>query len=109
MNYIFDKMKCKNKMKFIEETLGEYKYLALKEIIFSIRDLVEINSKEFLKKINYFFHAFIKHVSGDCEDCFIEGQTCKCGNDEKIYLRVHICLDVLNVCSHRSSYRSNLR
>jgi hypothetical protein len=45
MNYIFDKMKCENKMKFIEETLGEYKYLVLKEIIFSIRDLVEINSK----------------------------------------------------------------
>ena len=104
MNYIFDKMKCKNKMKFIEETLGEYKYLALKEIIFSIRDLVEINSKEFLKKINYFFHAFIKHVSGDCEDCFIEGQTCKCGNDEKIYLydfkNVFYC-PICDICYHR--------
>jgi len=86
MNYIFDKMKCENKIKFIEDTLGEYKYLALKEIIFSIRDLVEINSKNFLKKLNQFFNAFVKHVSGDCEKCFIPGQICKCGNDEKIFL-----------------------
>ena len=57
MNYIFDKMKCPNKIKVIEEILGEYKYLVLKEIIFTIRDLVEINSKTFLIKIN----NFLKH------------------------------------------------
>ena len=86
INYIFDKMKCEKKNEFIENTLGEYKYLALKEIIFSIRDLVEINNNSFLQKIINFYNAFVKHVSGDCPQCFIEGQTCKCGSDEKVFL-----------------------
>ena len=86
MNYIFDKMKCDKKTEFIEDTLGEYKYLVLKEIIFSIRDLVEMDNKSFLKKINKFFNALVKHVSGECQDCFIEGKTCKCGSDEKLFL-----------------------
>ena len=79
-------MKCEKKIEFIENTLGEYKYLALKEIIFSIRDLVEINNNSFLQKIINFYNAFVKHVSGDCPQCFIEGQTCKCGSDEKVFL-----------------------
>ena len=104
MNYIFDKMKCPNKIKVIEEILGEYKYLVLKEIIFTIRDLVEINSKTFLIKINNFFKALVKHISGDCPQCKVEGETCKCGSDERIffydYKNVFYC-PICNISYHR--------
>ena len=104
LNYIFDKIKCENKMKLIEETLGEYKYLVLKEIIFTIRDLVEINSKTFLIKINNFFKALVKHISGDCPKCLFEGETCKCGSDEKIffydYKNVFYC-PICDISYHR--------
>ena len=104
MNYIFDKMKCPNKIKVIEEILGEYKYLVLKEIIFTIRDLVEINSKTFLIKINNFFKALVKHISGDCPQCLVEGETCKCGSDERIffydYKNVFYC-PICNISYHR--------
>ena len=104
MNYIFDKMKCENKMEYIINLLGEYKYLVLKETIFSIRDLVEINSKVFLKKINDFFNAMIRHVSGECDMCLIEGENCRCGSDEKLFLydykNVFYCPNC-DICYHR--------
>ena len=83
---IFDFMKCENAFKFLEETLGEYDYLTLKEYIFSMRDLVEINNKTFYKKIVQFKNKFIAHLSGECTTCFFEGEICsKCGFDEKIF------------------------
>ena len=86
INNIFDIMKCKNKFKFIEDTLGEYDYIALKENIFSLRDLVEINNRIFIKKINDFKNKFIQHISGECPDCKFEGEKCsKCGFGEKIF------------------------
>ena len=104
INYIFDKLKCEKKKEFIEKTLGEYQYLALKEIIFSIRDLVEINNKIFFKKINEFLNEFIKHISGDCEKCKYEGSNCKCGSDEKLffydYKNVFYC-PLCDICYHK--------
>ena len=86
INNIFDIMRCKNKFKFVEDTLGEYEYLALKENLFSLRDLVEINNKTFFKKINQFKNKFIQHISGECPDCKFEGEKCsKCGFEEKIF------------------------
>ena len=86
INNIFDIMKCKNKIKFVEEALGRYEYLALKEYLFSMRDLVEINNQTFYKKIIEFKDKFVKHISGECEICKYEGEFCnKCGYDEKIY------------------------
>ena len=83
---IFDRMKCENKFKFVEDTLGEYDYLPLKEYIFSMRDLVEIHNRIFYKKITQFKNKFIKHISGECPDCYFEGEICsKCGFDEKIF------------------------
>ena len=104
INYIFDKLKCDKKKEFIETTLGEYQYLALKEIIFSIRDLVEINNKIFFKKINGFLNEFIRHTSGDCEKCKIEGSNCKCGSEEKLFLydykNVFYC-PLCDICYHK--------
>ena len=86
INNIFDFMKCGNKFKFVEETLGEYEYLALKEYIFSLRDLVEINAKIFYQKLKEFRNKFIKHISGECPECLFKGEICKkCGRDEIIY------------------------
>ena len=86
INNIFDFMKCENKFKFVEETLGEYEYLALKEYIFSLRDLVEINKKIFYQKLKEFRNKFIKHISGECPECLFKGEICKrCGSDELIY------------------------
>ena len=86
LNNILDFMKCENKFKFVEEALGEYEYLALKEYIFSLRDLVEINNKVFYKKLVKFKNKFVKHLSGECSQCFFEGEICnKCGYDEKIF------------------------
>ena len=86
INNILDFMKCENKFKFVEEALGEYEYLALKEYIFSLRDLVEINNKVFYKKLVKFKNKFVKHLSGECSQCFFEGEICnKCGYDEKIF------------------------
>ena len=83
---IFDFMKCEKAFEFLEETLGEYDYLTLKEYIFSMRDLVEINNKTFYKKIVQFKSKFVAHLSGECPACFYEGEICsKCGFDEKIF------------------------
>jgi hypothetical protein len=86
INNIFDFMKCENKFKFVEEALGEYEYLALKEYIFSLRDLVEINNKTFYQKLVEFKNKFVKHLSGECSQCLFKGEICnKCGYDEKIF------------------------
>jgi hypothetical protein len=83
---IFDFMKCENAFKFLEETLGEYDYLTLKEYIFSMRDLVEINNKTFYKKIVQFKNKLVAHLSGQCTACFCEGEICsRCGFDERIF------------------------
>ena len=86
INNIFDIMKCKSKFKFIDEVLGNHDYLALKEYIFSLKDLVEINNKTFLNKINKYKNRFIQHISGECPDCKFEGEKCnKCGYEKKIF------------------------
>ena len=83
---IFDMMKCKNKFQFVEEAMGEYNYLALKENIFSLKDLVEINNLTFLNKINELKNKFIRHISGQCKDCIYEGEICdKCHCGPKIF------------------------
>ena len=74
INNIFDIMKCENKFKYVEDNLGEYEYLALKEYLFSMRDLVEINNKTFYKKMKEFKNKFIKHISGECPECLFEGE-----------------------------------
>ena len=83
---MFDLMKCENKFKIIDDIFGEYDYLLLKEIIFSMKDLVEINNKTFIKKINKFKDLLILHLSGECNKCKFEGQICdKCCSEEKLF------------------------
>lgn len=86
INNIFHIIKCENKFKLINQIFGEYDYLALKEIIFSIRDLVEINNKSFINKINNFKDVLSLHISGECDKCKFEGQICdKCHSQEILF------------------------
>ena len=86
INIIFDIMKCENKFQLVKEIFGEYIYLALKEIIFSMRDLVEINHKTFIKKINKYKDILSLHISGECDECKFEGQICdKCRSQELLF------------------------
>ena len=86
INNIFDYMKCENKFQFLKDNLGEYEYLVLKEYLFSMRDLVEINNKTFYEKIDRIKKRFVKHISGECPKCKYDGEICsKCGFNEKIY------------------------
>ena len=86
INNIFNIMKCEDIFKFLKDNLGEYEYIVLKEYIFSLRDLVEINNKVFYKKINQFKKILIRHISGECLICKFEGEICiKCCNDKKIF------------------------
>ena len=86
INNIFDIMKCENKFNFLKENLGDYEYIVLKENLFSMRDLVEINKKSFYKKIKGFKNKFVKHIREECSDCYFDGEICtKCGFNEKIF------------------------
>lgn len=86
INNIVDRMKCDKINNFVKDTLGEYEYIALKEYLFSMRDLVEINKKTFLKKIKEFKAKFVEHISGECPPCKFDGEICTgCGFDEKIF------------------------
>lgn len=104
INMIFDKMKCKNKFEFLKNKFGKYQYLALREILFSVEDLVEIKSGIFLNKIKKLFDIMVKHVSGECDECYIEGKSCKCESDQKLFLydykNVFYCPEC-DLCFHR--------
>ena len=86
INLIINKMKCKNIFKLIEEIMGEYDYIALKEDIFSLKDLVEINNKTFINKMDEFKNKFIQHISNECQDCKYEGEICNiCNQEPKVF------------------------
>ena len=89
-------MKCENKFQFIKDNLGEYEHIALKEYLFSMRDLVEINQKTFIKKMKEFKNIFVKHISGECPKCKFEGDICPmCRRNERIFFydtdRIFFC------------------
>ena len=86
INNIFDKMKCENKFQFLKDNLGDYEYIVLKENLFSMRDLAEINKKSFYKKIKGFKNKFVKHIREECPVCYFDGEICaKCGYNQKIF------------------------
>ena len=87
INNIFNYMKCENKFIIIENIFGEYNYLALKEYLFSLKDLVEIDNGKFFQKINTFKSKLMNHLNGECPDCKYDGEYCIiCSSKEKIYL-----------------------
>ncbi len=59
---IFDLMKCPNLDMFVEENLGKYNYIILKENMFSLKDLYEVYEGKFIIKLRGFFKIFEEHI-----------------------------------------------
>jgi hypothetical protein len=59
---IFDLMKCQNLDTYVENTLGKYNYLILKENMFSLKDLSEIYEGKFIIKLRAFFKTYEDHI-----------------------------------------------
>lgn len=82
---MFDLMKCNDKEKFIKEKLGDYDYLILHEVIFSLKDLVEANEGSFKNKLLSFDKTMREHLE-ECKDCLYKGAICNhCKAEEIIY------------------------
>ena len=63
---IFDLMKCDNSESFVFNTLKEYKYLVLRETLFSLKDLVDIYEFRLIKKLKDFLLKFEDHILKEC-------------------------------------------
>ena len=69
-------MKCEKKEEFVFNTLKDYKYLLLKENVFSLKDMAGIADKSFLYELYNFVEKFENHILSECTDCKYEGQQC---------------------------------
>jgi len=76
---IFDLMKCDKKEEFVNNTLNKnnkHDYFVLKENLFSLKDLSDINSNNLINTIQTYFELFEDHILNTCEVCHYEGGTC---------------------------------
>ena len=96
-------MKCDNVFDFIETKIPQYKYLLLKEKIFSLEDLISMhNSNKFFQTLQNIKDILISHIKFECEKCKYDGEICPvCQKEEKIYF-----YDIENViyCKTCSKY-----
>ena len=103
INKIFNYMKCDNVFDFIETKIPQYKYLLLKEKIFSLKDLISMhNSNKFFQTLQNIKDILISHIKFECEKCKYDGEICPiCQKEEKIYF-----YDIENViyCKTCSKY-----
>jgi hypothetical protein len=80
---IFDLMKCDKAESFVLKTLKEDNYLVLKQNLFSLKDLCEINDYKLINKLNSYFKKFEHHIIKECVECCYKGGSCKiCMNNE---------------------------
>ena len=108
LHKIFDFMKCQDTLNFLENNIRDFKYIVLKEYIFSLKDLVEIHNRTFIKKLKDIKNIFIKHLKEECLLCKYEGHFCLlCQNEEKIYFydseKIIYCKKCKN-CFHRKCF-----
>lgn len=64
---IYDLMKCENADSFVFSFLGDHKYLVLRELLFSLKDLVEIYEYKMIVKLKNYLNTFINHITKDCQ------------------------------------------
>ena len=67
LHKIFDMMNCKSAEDFVLNTLKEYKYFVLKQNVFSMKDLCEINDYSLIFKLQDFFFKFENHLRKECQ------------------------------------------
>ena len=84
---IFNYMKCEDAFDFIEKKIPDYKYILLKEKIFSLKDLIDMhNSSKFIQKLKKIEEILLNHINNECNECKYEGEYCLvCQSEEKIY------------------------
>lgn len=83
---IFDLMKCSNSEAFIFSSLNKYNYFALKENLFSLKDLVDINDYKMINQLKEYLSKFENHIRFECSICNYKGGKCMmCMSDETIY------------------------
>ena len=101
INKIFNFMKCEDVFDFVEKKIPQYKYILLKEKIFSLKNLIEMhNSSNFIKILKNIEELLINHIHKECKECKYEGEICLiCQNEEKIYFYDTKNIFYCNTCS----------
>ena len=105
---IFNYMKCEDVFNFLDKNIPDFKYIVLKECIFSLKDLIEIHNRTFIKKLKNIKNIFIRHLKEECLLCKYEGHICLiCQNEERIYFydseKVIYCKKCKK-CFHRNCF-----
>ena len=105
---IFNYMKCEDVFNLLEKNIPDFKYIVLKEYIFSLKDLIEIHNRTFIKKLKNIKNIFIRHLKEECLLCKYEGHVCLiCQNEERIYFydseKVIYCKKCKK-CFHRNCF-----
>ena len=105
---IFNYMKCEDMFNFLNKNIPDFKYIVLKEYIFSLKDLIEIHNRTFIKKLKNIKNIFIRHLKEECLLCKYEGHICLiCQNEERIYFydseKVIYCKKCKK-CFHRNCF-----
>ena len=105
---IFNYMKCEDVFNFLDKNIPDFKYIVLKEYIFSLKDLIEIHNRTFIKKLKNIKNIFIRHLKEECLLCKYEGHICLiCQNEERIYFydseKVIYCKKCKK-CFHRNCF-----
>ena len=105
---IFSYMKCEDVFNFLDKNIPDFKYIVLKEYIFSLKDLIEIHNRTFIKKLKNIKNIFIRHLKEECLLCKYEGHICLiCQNEERIYFydseKVIYCKKCKK-CFHRNCF-----
>ena len=105
---IFNYMKCEDVFNFLEKNIPDFKYIVLNEYIFSLKDLIEIHNRTFIKKLKNIKNIFIRHLKEECLLCKYEGHICLiCQNEERIYFydseKVIYCKKCKK-CFHRNCF-----
>ena len=103
---IFDLMKCEGAEKFVVDTMNEYKYLLLKQNMFCMKDLCDINDYSLIYKLQDWLKCFEEHILINCNECSYKGGYCVvCANNEILYAydieNVFFCEDC-KVLYHRN-------
>ena len=99
---IFDLMLCNKAEDFVIKTLKEDKYLVLKQNLFSLKDLCEINDYRLINRLKSYLIKFENHILRECDNCLYKGGTCKiCMKNEVIFAYnvedIFYCDDCKNV------------
>jgi hypothetical protein len=105
---IFNYMKCEDVFNFLDKNIPDFKYIVLKEYIFSLKDLIEIHNRTFIKKLKNIKNIFIRHLKEECLLCKYEGHICLiCQDEERIYFydseKVIYCKKCKK-CFHRNCF-----